>query len=439
VRLEAHGLLDPSRSTPLPKGSDDFQHACNLVLRAKVEHFRILAAQLSGLYAETAPRDPMFAGMAATGLPLVLESEALWSTSKPTLGTVAARFFGHKSKHDWVPKTARDIERVLALAAALIGPENPMGIVDVDDVKKVRDVLAQLPPNYMKSSATSGMTPQQAMAANAAGKTLAPKTQQKYFEMFRQLLKWAVDEGYLDRMPGSAIKVAGAAKANAIDKRHPYSAEQLQLIFSSPLFSGHQSGTCRHKPGTMLMRDGKYWVPLIALYSGMRMGEIVQLLVTDVKVEAGIWYFDIIKGESEAKQLKTWSSKRRVPIHPTLIAMGILDMAKGMKPTGRLFSDIPIGQDGYYSHNLSKWWGRYSRQVGFKSAKTAFHSFRHNFKDALLAAQVPEHLAKALMGHADHDVHASYGKGPSLTALQGAIAKVKFSIDGNGLKPGSSV
>ena len=52
-------------------------------------------------------------------------------------------------------------------------------------------------------------------------------------------------------------------------------------------------------------RDGKFWLPLIALYSGMRMGEIVQLLASDLKQEGDIWYFDVSRGEGNEKTLKT--------------------------------------------------------------------------------------------------------------------------------------
>jgi hypothetical protein len=97
--------------------------------------------------------------------------------------------------------------------------------------------------------------------------------------MFRQLLIWAVAEGYTEKMPGSGVKVAGVGKTNPAERRNPYSMDQLKAIFNSPLFTGHRSEKCRHEPGKMLIRDGKFWLPLIALYSGLRMGEIVQLMV----------------------------------------------------------------------------------------------------------------------------------------------------------------
>lgn len=321
------------------------------------------------------------------------------------------------------------MKRVLALATSVIDANKVMRAVDVNDVKAVRDALANVPPNYVKSAASKDFTVEQAIAANKSGATLSRNTQDKYFTMFRQLLIWAVAEGYTEKMPGSGVKVAGVGKINPAEQRNPYSLDQLKAIFSSPLFTGHRSEKCRHAPGKMLIRDGKFWVPLIALYSGMRMGEIVQLLVGDIKQEGDIWFFDISKGEDGEKRLKTATSKRRVPVHPVLLTAGLLGHRAGKKASDRMFPEIEKGKDGYYSHNFSKWYGRYSRKVGFHTSKTAFHSFRHNFKDAVQSAEVPEYISRALIGHLDKSVHAQYGSGPTLKALKAAVDKVEYGAD----------
>lgn len=427
VRLEAREVLAAAGQSVTD--TDALQHACNAVVRAKMEDARILAARLSGDVAALKPTDPFFADMEANDLPPLPGEAAPPSKHGQTLAAIATQFYNFKVKHDWTSKTAADVKRVLALASAVIGPERQMRSLNIDDVKAVRDAIAQVPPNYMKSAAGKGMSVQHAIAANTGGTTLSLKTQDKYFTMFRQLLIWAVNEGYLEKMPGAGVKVAGVGKTNPADRRNPYTIDQLRAIFKSPQYTGHKSDRARNQPGSIIIRDGKFWVPLIALYSGMRMGEIVQLLASDVKDDAGIWYFDINKDEGNDKKIKTATSKRRVPIHHVLLDAGLLSLVAVKKGKGRIFADIECGTDGYFSHNLSKWWGRYSRKVGFFSPKTAFHSFRHNFKDALQAADVHEYLTRALIGHADKSVHAQYGSGPSLKALNAAVDKVEYQLD----------
>jgi integrase len=427
VQSDARALLNPANPGIVTKPSDAFRFACVAILRAKIESTRILASQLRGECHEIAPKDPWFAGITAVDLPPIPGDDATVVPTGPTFGSVAKKFFDFKSKDDWASKTAADVKRVIALATELIGANKSMTSFGIDDVKSVRDALASVPPNYMKMVANKGVGVKEAITANVSGISLSIKTQDKYFTMFKQILIWAVNEGYLDKVPGANVKVPGLKKLIPGEQRDPYSPDQLTKIIKSPLYTGHLSEACRHKPGQLLVRDGHFWVPLIALFSGMRLGEILQLVKSDVKEENGIWYFDVTKGEG--KSLKTASSKRRVPIHRTLLDLGLLDHVKPAQPSGRIFPEIKKGADGYHSHDFSKWWGRYAKQVGFKSARTVFHSFRHNFMDALRAAELPDYINKALAGHADKSVHGQYGGGEKLSQLKKAIDQVSYPVD----------
>ena len=71
IREEAAALLDQAKPD-----SDLVQHACNGVLRARIENNRILAAMLSGEYETAAPLDPLFVGMKPTGLQVGASSVA---------------------------------------------------------------------------------------------------------------------------------------------------------------------------------------------------------------------------------------------------------------------------------------------------------------------------------------------------------------------------
>ncbi len=66
----------------------------------------------------------------------------------------------------------------------------------------------------------------------------------------------------------------------------------------------------------MKIRDHRYWVPLIMLYSGARPGEISQLHLSDVRREEEFWILDIVETDDEdeegLKSLKTAGSRRVV-------------------------------------------------------------------------------------------------------------------------------
>ncbi|MGM4889899.1 site-specific integrase [Tardiphaga sp. 11_C7_N12_6] len=432
IKVDAAELLDSSNPNYAAPISDQMRYACNLILRAKIENSRILKAQLEGDYQSTGATDPWYAGLTATGLP-PLPGEKSEPVSSPTLGEITDKFVASKIKHDWAAKTAADVKRVIKLACALIGDQKPMSSVNTDDVKNFRDALAALPPNYMKLALKKGTSPQEAIESNSGGACLSLKTQDKYFTMFRQIFIWAAAEEHIDKVPGANIKVAGIKTVIDGEQREPYSEAQLTKLVHSPLYSGHQSEKCRYKPGKLLRRDGYFWVPLIALHSGLRMGEILQLRKSDLKQENGIWFFDVNKAED--KKLKTHSSKRKVPVHQALIELGLLDQMHSVPPASRLFPEIKKGSDGYYSHNFSKWWGRFARHMGFASPKTAFHSLRHNFIQALREAGQLEYVNKALAGHADKSVHAQYGSAVPLTILKAAIDTVDFKLNFSHLQP----
>lgn len=60
------------------------------------------------------------------------------------------------------------------------------------------------------------------------------------------------------------------------------------------MFSGCKSLHSWKIAGEFVPRQSaQFWVPLIGLFTGMRLGEIIQLRVADVKTTDGIVYFDV--------------------------------------------------------------------------------------------------------------------------------------------------
>ena len=177
----------------------------------------------------------------------------------------------------------------------------------------------------------------------------------------------------------------------------------------------------------MLRVTGFFWVPLIGLFTGARAGEIIQLYVDDVREEDGIVYFDINR-DGEDKRLKNNSSIRKIPVHKTLMDMGLSQLVRlrrGRKEH-RLFPDLPLGADGYYSSPFSKLYKRFLESVGVKRDKVTFHSFRHCFEDACRNSGVPLEVMNALQGHSQPGMAGRYGSGYSLKVLARELAKVQY-------------
>src|SRR5690606_32218623 len=136
------------------------------------------------------------------------------------------------------------------------------------------------------------------------------------------------------------IKIKGSAR----DDRDPFSLGQLEKIFRAPIYTGCQSAHDWSKPGNEVLIDsGRYWVPLISLFSGARMGEIIQLRTSDVREEEGIVHFALLDEEDD-QRLKTANARRRIPMHPELVELGFLKLVERRRKAdeARLFPDLPL-------------------------------------------------------------------------------------------------
>ena len=181
-----------------------------------------------------------------------------------------------------------------------------------------------------------------------------------------------------------------------------FSQADVVAILNSNAFTGAKSANNYKEPGTFRLRGWHYWLTMIAAFTGARVNEIAQMLVTDVREEKGVMVFDI-NAESDDKSLKTKGSKRIVPIHPQLIALGLLGFVKDAQHSGHpsLFSAIPIDRHGRRAEQASRWFRRFLVKVGVKGANDlgGAHRWRHTITDALREGGVDDFDIALVLGH----------------------------------------
>ncbi|MBA3570054.1 MAG: site-specific integrase [Pyrinomonadaceae bacterium] len=221
------------------------------------------------------------------------------------------------------------------------------------------------------------------------------ETQATYLNMMLRFLNWAHDEEHIQHIKLNNIEPL-AKKKREEEKRGSFKAAQLKVIFHAPIYTGCMDDEYRFaRPGPNIIRRGRYWVPLIALYTGMRLGEILQLTTNHVRTsETGTHFFLL----SRDMQLKNSESRREVPIHSALVSFGLLAFVEGKRVTGRtdLFDDVPLASDGTRSTLFSKRFASFLRSVDVRA--DCFHMFRHTLRDALRRGDVPEEYAEAICG-----------------------------------------
>jgi integrase len=235
-------------------------------------------------------------------------------------------------------------------------------------------------------------------------------------------------------VPGAKISIVEPKLEDRGEKkRKPYDDTVLPRIFSSPLFAGCASESRRSSAGQFLFKDGLYWVPIVAFYTGMRLSEVVQLATEDVREEQGVWFIDIRLGviakTGEVKRLKNNAAVRKVPLDDDLIRLGFLDVVHRAEEGGRIFPEIKFGSDGTPSKNFTKFWTRYGRAVGFYAPDNVFHSLRHGMVDMTREGKLHVEASNVIVGHTQPGVRSQYGKGMSLAALKEETDKIKPPID----------
>ena len=161
-------------------------------------------------------------------------------------------------------------------------------------------------------------------------------------------------------------------------KRRSFSKDEINIILNAPIYTGCVNDERKYKiKGKSKPRRGRFWVPLLALWTGMRLGEICQLAVSDIVKKDGIYCIVTIWDEEDddmehtdeedyVRTQKTYAAARLIPVHSKLVQMGFVGFVDQVRKSGhkRLFPEIkPDKKTGYLSARFSKWRSE-ERRVG---------------------------------------------------------------------------
>ena len=349
-----------------------------------------------------------------------------------SLGDLVEQFRDDYAKtHAVGEKRIGKLNAALDLSIRFFGHETPISRIDRSRCREFRDILNELPSNISKRFPDAEQ-PLADIAAETRKRNLprmATETQAMYLSILKQLLRWAQSEGHIDRDPAADLSPLGEKQAPQ-EARNPFTIEQLKLIFNAPLYRGcKDDGNGYAIIGHNIIRGTRFWVPLIGLYTGMRLNEICQLDVVDVQQsKVGVWYLSV-NANSPDKLVKNSTSKRNIPVHADLIRIGFLKFVEQQKSkSAKLFPDLKRSERGYHSERMSRWFNEgFLPKSGAKTDKTSFHSFRHTFRDALRAIHAPPAVVQGLGGwRIEEGVSGQYGSGLSVDQLSRSIKRITF-------------
>lgn len=400
----------------------------NTLRRALLEIERRCIAFLDGDYSGSG-QDTLFAAQSPTNTPAgSLQGE---TRSKDTTLAEASK----QRLADHAKGSVRD-QRKAQLAAAhrvilrYFGEDAPLSSITPAQCEQFRDLVAELPRDLAKRfSVDDPLTTIVEQGRASRLPTIAKATQETYLGALRDLMSWAKEQWLIDRSP--ADNLHSLAKDNE-RVRTDLDEDLLRSLFAQPFMTGLDRFSTKVEDGKGLSEATRFWVPRIALYSGMRQSEICQLDVTDVRVTKSGTPYLLSTDDGGDKQLKNAMSRKAVPIHHKLQEAGLLDYVRRAEAAGhpKLFPDLERSDYGHYGSKMSKWFNRQLRKADYPRG-IDFHAFRHTFRQALRHIDAPPEVAARLGGWSTQQgVMERYGGALSdrwIDHLNLTLQKVRYS------------
>ncbi len=324
---------------------------------------------------------------------------------------------------------SRDKRHGLREMALIIGAGKTVAALKLEDFTAYIGQLQHIPTGLDLEKLARPLTDYGRTAK--ADKTLSSGTQRKRCEDVRRFVGWCQEHGYVPAATADAIRKKLSARASDIEysvdmaggpPTRAYSADELRALFDADKYLKWSS-----------KRPGDFWGPILAVYTGMRMGEILTLRAKDIKATPerldvyalrksstpmkgrdGVWYVDLT--DTSAKNLKTKDSYRPIPLHPFLVELGFLDFVGRFGADDFLFAESLMRSSKPNATEYKfQWRSQYKltdrfmklrRAVGVGRAegegegdKLDFHCFRNTVIDRLRDLGVGAELRCEITGH----------------------------------------
>lgn len=446
-RAEAGGAADDELAALMQYAIDEFRAAGTNMPNRGTDEWRTVARTLAGVRAEALEntfRRDRGEPDAPLRHPMLVPDSELPSTAADPLRTriigpdstkpLSALLSAMMIEKAGRPATVYEYEVAVRMFDEFLGEPKSAYRITRQDVLAYKNALLETPANYTKRFPDTPLP--SAIKRNKARKEPFPTLNattinDKWLARLSALLAWCVNNSVIPDNPAKGVRVDHSNR-DPDDERTYFREADLQKLFAEPLFN----------PSPKLTE--KRWALLIALYSAMRTSEIAQLRLDSITEVRGVLTFAV------EEKTKNRQSRRNVPVHKTLIALGLEDRIKQLRENGedRLFPDwFRDGQAAIqkaaaakaqgkkvvekqpYSQFIGRWFNRtHKKQVGIHDQRKVFHSFRHTTKTALKLAGVPKSIRDEIAGQDDQSAGAGYEHETALDVLRDALNKVEFDL-----------
>ena len=227
-------------------------------------------------------------------------------------------------------------------------------------------------------------------------------------------MKYCLEQEYLKKIIWKDLKIKKTIEEQLTTVQKWEDIEIKNMFDNLKILTHHETRDIK-----LNYADEYSMIIKLAMYTGARENEILQLTKQDVKEEDGILYIDI--NVQDKKKIKNISSIRRVPIHED-IRTDLLDHIQKIK-TKKLFKISTINFAGKFS--------KFKAKLGYPKTTKVFHSFRHSLQNKLKQAGVEPMMIRELSGHSqsqENEMTDKYTDRYELKILKENIDKISFDV-----------
>lgn len=328
----------------------------------------------------------------------------------------------------------RKHKAVLPMFRDVIG-DKPVSEIKQTDINDFFELLERLPPRWSDECRKRRLTIRQLAAIDHA-KCIGPKTfRNTYLACIRPFLKesrrlWQ-DQGFPTTLTTEGIAYKGNREEGE-NKQRAFAPAELKR-----LFEGSEMRRFAADPEQI----HRYWLPHIGLFTGARVNELCQVNPqTDIvqDPDSKIWYFWITEetdGDDRiAKRTKNSTSRRKVPVHSTLLKCGFLDYVSSVKKSGAklLFPAWPP-HSGKASAKAEKWFRKLLSDIGLRDVTSGkrlvgMHAFRSTLLNRAMNLGIDATPITGHAGNTDRVVRGYQGE-LSLENKQKLLEGITFELE----------
>ena len=390
----------------------EYKTVCREILKRSVRIFEIQERRTVGDYVQCHPSGSIGLTVAAT------------LTDQGRLLSEVIDHYLNEKKESVNEKTLNEYRGNFGILVKAIG-DVPIKTVDRETMSQYKGILTQLPKNMNQRKAYRDKTPKELLNMEIPDKDrMAKENVNKLLRRSAELFNHAKKNGfYTDENPATGIQLPKSRREGEF--REAYTEDELATIFCSPMYLKAE-----------FQHPYQYWLPLLGLFTAARLNELASLYLSDIRHEDGLWIIDINMNAPD-KSTKTESSERKIPIHPTLVDLGLIDYRNRLESRGgeRLFPELPHSKFDGYGRKAGRWINTvYLAGLGLKDKdkQKDFHSLRKTLTTHLERQGAEFFAIKQLDGHSvGDDITMKYytQKYSPKEMMDRVLSKINYPLD----------